>query len=1020
MTQPRFAKDEWVLHRATNAEGRVVDEPTREAGEYWYRVRLGRRTESVVEEDLDLLPAEDETLQSLAASGKWGQLDAVRCALAVERIEHSNRSTIYAFQNQRILFQPYQYKPLLKVLDSPDRRLLIADEVGLGKTIEAGLILTELHSRKPLDSIMIVCPSRLREKWRNELNRKFDEDFEIFDRRRFEETVRLFHDRPGRVRIRGIMSTQAMRSRSVRTVLTSQLGALDMVVFDEAHHARNSSTSTSALLRELCEVSDSVILLTATPVQLDNQDLFTLLNSLRPTEFRDASTFDSLLSRHADLHVASGLVRTQDLSNLQRVIDILNETFVEGRRDDAVDPLAKQLIHEIITSPPSLRGDWIGIERRIQDLHPLGTILTRTKKRDVLENAPVRKANAYICDWTSAEDEAYQRLVASSGSRGWPSQRLTFGQIQRARQAASCLPAAYESHVLGKTDDDSTELTDILPSDVKDYSKSTGESQPAPSLSQWEGTDSKYKRFDEILTTIWQSEPGTKVLVFTFFKGTARYLERKIRAKNIGVLRIDGDVFSDPRQPDRDERGKRIEQFKDDPEIQVLVSTEVGSEGLDFQFCHHLVNYDLPWNPMVVEQRIGRIDRFGQKSDRVFIHNLVVSGTVEENILLRLYQRIGIFSRSIGALEAIVGDTMKTLQRDYLNATLTADEAKQRADQAANAIANRMQHLEELEQKASQLFGHEEYVREELQRVRNLGQFVSESSILAILRTYFRIFHPGVKIKSEPQGIFALRLTDELRMEIHDAARRLSTAWRDRSREGILYCTTSGEIAFDQPHVELVGSSHPMVRAAITKIRAQMEAPTARLSAATVIIAGTDSETIPEGLYHLILAPQTVYGIRNRRLIESIARHAETGSVLPSDFSQRLLYLVTETGKDWRPTGGETIPELTWSLMQQELRRRTQELSVKEKGENEALYIRRRNALEAEHEHDLNLKRRRLETARRKGNKQILPAFEGQIEKAESRFRDKLQELDNRQSVSITAGDPIAVCLIQVRHAPGK
>jgi superfamily II DNA or RNA helicase len=1016
MNQPRFRKDDWVLLRSTNAEGRICDEPIREAGEYWYSVRTGRKTEHIVEEDLDALPNPDESLQSLAEAGKWGQLDAVRCALAIERIEHTNRSTIYAFQNQRILFQAYQYKPLLKLLDSPDRRLLIADEVGLGKTIEAGLILTELNARKSLESVMIVCPSRLREKWKNELNRKFDEDFEIFDKKRFEEAARLFNERPGKSRVRGIMSTQAMRGPKVRAVLTSQLAALDLVIFDEAHHARNTGTSTSQLLRDLCEVSDSVILLTATPVQLNNSDLFTLLSALRPTEFRDRYGFERLLARHADLHIASGLAKTQQEQNLPTIVGLLEKVFVLDRRADSVDPLARQLIEQLQAMPPATRGDWIGLERRIQDLHPLGTILTRTKKRDVLEDAPMRVARSYRCGWTRAEDEAYRRLTETSGNHGWPTLKLNFGQIQRARQAASCLPAAYETRIFGKTDDDSTELCDILPSEIT-YSGKPDDGGPSIIMGRWDGPDSKFAKFNEILDSVWTEEPGAKLLVFTFFKGTARYLERRLTEKGIEALRIDGDVPSDPHQPDKDERGKRIERFKDDPKVKVLVSTEVGSEGLDFQFCHHLVNYDLPWNPMVVEQRIGRIDRFGQNSKKVFIHNLVVEGTVEDTILERLYNRIGIFERSIGALEAILGDTMTELQRDYLNAAMTPEEAKRRVDQAANAIEQRNKSLEELEQKASQLFGNEEYVRAELARVRNLGQFVGESAILAILRTYFRTSHPEVKIKDEGNGQFAIKLTDRLVMAIHDAARKQATIWRDRSRQGILRFTTSGETAFKESSLELIGSNHPMVRAAIDLLHSQMEPPAARLGAAWLIVNGSDADAFPEGDFYVVLVPQTVMGIRSRRLIETIAISADGESLISSDAAQRLLYLTIENGKDWVGGGGNHLPVSAWDKMMSEIRRRTSQLRDREKGENEALYVRRRNALEAEHAYDLQLKTKRLQTAKANKNERIVPAFEGQIEKAQSRFREELKKLDQQQTISVSSGEPIAICLIHIVHA---
>ena len=187
--------------------------------------------------------------------------------------------------------------------------------------------------------------------------------------------------------------------------------------------------------------------------------------------------------------------------------------------------------------------------------------------------------------------------------------------------------------------------------------------------------------------------------------------------------------------------------------MKVLVSTEVGSEGLDFQFCHYLINYDLPWNPMVVEQRIGRIDRFGQRSDVVHIRNLVVRGTVEDTILDRLYERIGIFERSIGNLEAILGETMSELQREFVSGRLTKAEASLRVEQAANAINRKSSDLDRLEKESSNLFGHEEYSRDEMARIRRLGRYVSEESLMAVLRTYFETCHPTVKIKREADDV---------------------------------------------------------------------------------------------------------------------------------------------------------------------------------------------------------------------------------------------------------------------------
>lgn len=1011
MQPPLFQKGVSVVLRSTLEMGRVENEPQLVGGEYWYRVRFVKRREDVVEDDLEAVGDSEDTLESLASSGRWGRLQAVRCALGLERILHTNRSTIYAFQSQRILFEPYQYKPLLKVLDSPDRRVLIADEVGLGKTIEAGLVLTELSARRPLERVLVVCPSRLREKWRNELNGKFDQDFEILDKRSFLEAATRAQENPARFRLHGIMSMQSMRGDEVRDALTSELGHVDVVIVDEAHHARNRQTATSDVLRELCEVGDCVLLLTATPLHLKNEDLFTLVNALRPAEFRDAYVFDRQLDRHTPVHIASALARTQQPEKLKEIAGLLNGVFCASRSEAEQDPKAVQVINEIQHSPPSSRREWVELERQIQELHPLGTIVTRTRKRDVVENAPERRANTLRCDWTSEEDEAYQKLVEGSGSLGWFRSGMSFGQIQRARQAASCLPAAYEGQALASADDEAVELTDILPSEVPSQPGQTTIGKP---IDGWSGTDSKFAKLKEILNNVWAEEPNAKVLIFTFFRGTARYLEKHLTECGWPAIRIDGDIPSDPRRPAVDERGKRIRQFQMDPNVKVLVSTEVGSEGLDFQFCHYLVNYDLPWNPMVVEQRIGRIDRFGQESKVVHVINLVVRGTVEDTILARLYTRIGIFERSIGNLEAILGETISELQRDFVSGKLTPAEAERRVELAANAIDRQSAHMDALEKQAAELFGHEEFIRDEMNRVRNLGRYISEESILALLTTYFESHHPRVKLKQESKGVHGLRITDELRQEIQDAARG-GPMWVERTRDGILLFTTAGDIAFRRKELDLVNASHPLVKAAVKKVHPQLESPLARLGQATLRVADCGDGTIRPGVYFFLVFAHTISSIRSRRVLETVVWAQEDGAVLDSEVGERLLYLTVEKGSDWnQDQPAPPIPQVAWNVLTSEARIRNRTIHDAEERENRALYIRRRNAIQAEHEHDLMVKQQRLQTAQARGSTRILPAMQGQIEKAKSDFRVTLQELDQMQEARASLSEPLAACALLV------
>lgn len=1006
-----FKKGDSVTLRSTLEMGRIESAPQLIGGEYCYRVRFVKRVDNVVEDDLEAVGDVEDSLQSLVSAGRWGRLQAVRCALGIERIQHTNRSTIYAFQSQRILFEPYQYKPLLKVLDSPDRHVLVADEVGLGKTIEAGLVLTELNARRTLERVLVVCPSRLREKWRNELNGKFDQDFDILDKQSFLQAASRAQENPSKFRLRGIMSMQSMRGDEVRESLTSELGHVDMVIIDEAHHARNRQTATSEVLRELCEVGDCVLLLTATPLHLKNEDLFTLVNALRPAEFRDPYVFDNQLQRHEPVHVASALVRAQRPERLGEIADLLKKVFCLSPDVNRNDPKALQVINDIHSSPPTSRRDWVELERQIQELHPLGSVVTRTRKRDVVENAPMRRARTCYCDWTPAEDEAYQRLVEGSGPLGWCRSGMSLGQIQRARQAASCLPAAYEAQLTATTDDEAAELSDILPGDVPGLTVGKAPGKP---VAGWSGRDSKLAKLKQILSDIWKEEPTAKVLIFTFFRGTARYLERSLMDSDWQTLRIDGDVVSDPRRPEIDERGKRIQQFQSDPNIKVLVSTEVGSEGLDFQFCHHLVNYDLPWNPMVVEQRIGRIDRFGQESDVVHILNLVVRGTVEDTILDRLYQRIGIFERSIGSLESILGETISELQRDFVSGKLTPEEADRRVDLAANAINRKSTDLEVLEKQASELFGYEEFIRDEMYRVRNLGRYVSEESILALLRTYFESYHPRVRLKRESDQVYGIRPTDELRQDIQDASRG-GAMWVDRSRDGLLFFTTSGEIAFRRKQLDLVNVSHPLVRAALKKIAPQMESPLARIGQAKLRLGDCKGNGIQEGDHLLLIFAHTISSIRSRRILETVVWNHETQSILDAELGERLLHLTIEQGVEWdQDQPADPMQPTVWTALSNEAMMRNRTIFAAEKRENLALHIRRRNALQAEHEHDLMIKQQRLRTAQLNGKTRILPAMQGQIDKAKSDHRGRLDELDQMQVARASLSEPLAACAVRV------
>ncbi len=1020
MDAPQFREGDSVFLRSTRDPGRIAGPAVPDGGEYWYRVRFAARTENVPEGELELETPEDVSIEQLVLAGRWGRLEAFRRAMALERIEHENRSTIYSYRSQRILFQPHQYKPLLRVLDSLDRRLLIADEVGLGKTIEAGIILAELDARRSLQKVLIVCPSRLREKWRNELNRKFGQDFDVLDRAALMTFARRAAETPEKARLRGIVSVQTLRAPDLLEEFGAQAAPIDLVVVDEAHHARNPSTQTSELLRELGRLGDAVLLLTATPVHLGMRDVHTLLHALRPREFPDATVFEAELERHRDVLAAEAVLRTRETAAPAQAAALLRSVFLDGVLSSLHDPLAVETIRQLEESRPQEAREWVSLERRVQDLHPLAHVVTRSRKRDVQEHAPVRRASVRTCAFSEEESRAYQALVHGSNAQGWFQGPVSLGTIQRARQAASCLPAALAARSRAVSDEDqAVEVSDVAPEDVAGILRRGNdppEKEGVPLAKP--ARDSKYELLLEILAHIDKQDPGAKVLIFAFFVGTTRYLAERLPQDGYPAVRIAGDVLSDPLNPDRDERGRRTRQFRQAKEIRILVSSEVGSEGLDFQFAHHVVNYDLPWNPMVVEQRIGRVDRFGQKSPVVWIWNLVVEGTVEDRILRRLYERIGIFKRSIGELEVILGETMRELRHEYFTGRLSPAEADRRVEEATRAIEAKKLDLQVLESRAAELLGHEDFIREEMRRVDRLGRFVSHRAILSLLRGFLTARHPEIGLFREAEGsdgVWGVRLTVALVRDMLLASAGSSEALRYAAGD-TLWFTTDGAVAFEREELDLVNVAHPLFRAAVAAMGEQLKAPSARVGQATLALAGDGDSELVAGLYFLAVYALEVRGIRARRVLETVAWRVGSREVIDAESAERLLHLVTDAGEEWPAAARAPAMEPSiYAAVLSAARARYRVVREREQNENEARYLRRRRALVAEFEHRRDVVMRRLQTARERGQEErIQKLFQAQLTKLEAEHEQKLRDLEERRTTSLTLSDPLAVCALKV------
>ncbi len=271
--------------------------------------------------------------------------------------------------------------------------------------------------------------------------------------------------------------------------------------------------------------------------------------------------------------------------------------------------------------------------------------------------------------------------------------------------------------------------------------------------------DSKYKRLSKELKHYLKDHPKEKVVVFAYFRPTLYYLNERLASEGIESLVLVGGGTED--------KYDVIERFKNPNGPNVLLASEVASEGVDLQFSRVVVNYDLPWNPMKVEQRIGRIDRLGQLSPKITIWNLFYADTIDARIYDRLYLRLGIFKYALGGLEAVLGEEIKKLTIDLLKGTLSPKQEEDRITQTEQAISILRDEEERLEQNANNLIAHGDYILNQVRAARELGRWITGEDLWIYIRDFFRTNYPGCEFHQlQPDDlIFEIRLSDDARFD---------------------------------------------------------------------------------------------------------------------------------------------------------------------------------------------------------------------------------------------------------------
>jgi superfamily II DNA or RNA helicase len=917
--------------------------------------------------------------------------------LLLFKLRHPLSDTLYSYRASRTQFEVYQFRPVFKFLASDRRRLLIADEVGLGKTIEASLIYLEVKERGDLPRALVVCPSALREKWRAELKLRFDEDFTILDRRGLNQFLKDYEGTGGLQRLKGIVSLELVRDQDFQQAFVENAVALDFLIIDEAHHAKNASTETHKATRLLADRSDNALLLTATPLQTGTSDLFNLMQYLDPATFSDPQTFAYQLAPNVSVNRAIRALGQfpPDLETARAMVDSL--AGYPETRENPVLGVVKERLHGVV------EVDNIAAARRdLLELNSLSYVFTRTRKRDV-QGTATRTATTLRVRLTPEEQAFYEEMVAQARSEVRERKLPAFIVSGRERQAASCLIATrqwLEETVRTRSDD--LQLEDDSP-DLD------GGQAPAPeharlqrieeliAISRRIGTvDSKADLLLEELPALMASASGSKILLFSFYRRTIEYLRARLAAAGHRVYVIHGAIPTDVRQ-------RTMEQFAAAEEPAILISSEVGAEGLDFQFADTLINYDLPWNPMRVEQRIGRIDRYGQLSPRIRIVSFVLEDTIETRILERLYARIRIFEESIGDLEPIVGPEITRLTREVLSRDLTPEEESRLADEAALRLANLRFEQDAFEKQASELMAPDSLFLADVTDAVEAGRVISPEEIIATLRQWFAARFPDSSLHPAEDGAWMLRA--DLRLAAHYAdfiARSAEKSDRSiellRAMRGTLGipCTFDDHLAQQRRALQFIHVRHPLVRAALEYFRGADDLEgSENETRITRIRAGAPSDFA--GTYTFFLNVVRVDAIASQHRFVAVAFDSDNNS--RPDIAERLVrYLQVGSPAPDLPVDLENVAEANerQHLVMAEHRARLEELAVQRNDallETRLVNVRRSFAAKI-------LKRR--EWFREASNDRIRRMREAEIANLSAQLDDKIEELERGRDVRVT------------------
>ena len=469
----------------------------------------------------------------------------------------------------------YQVETALKVLRTFRGRALLADEVGLGKTIEAGMVISEFVLRGMARRTLVITPAALVGQWQTELATKFE-----VDARSTDEAIFRTDPESAWANASGVVvgSLQLVRSARVAGFVKAQ--KWDLVVVDEAHHIKNRTTAGYQLIDAL--KSRYLLLLTATPVENSLDELYNLVTLLKPGQLATPAAFRRQFLEKGDPFSPK---------NREKLRGLLSEVMIRNTRalaGSAIE-LPPRFAQTVVVEP-------LEAERKLYDtVTEAIRIAARTEK----DKAGIRRMSLrLLLEQAGSSAEAFRDALARAT-------QTSGGSLPLAKKLVRAAAAACER-------------------------------------------SSKLDRLLDLVAALPGLGSGSKMLVFTRFRATLEAISQRLGAVQIPHVAFRGSMSGS-------EKDAAVARFQAD--VPIMIATEVGGEGRNLQFANVLVNYDLPWNPMKIEQRIGRLHRIGQTRE-VHVYSLCARGSVEDRMLDVLDRRIHLFELVIGEVDLILGRSL--------------------------------------------------------------------------------------------------------------------------------------------------------------------------------------------------------------------------------------------------------------------------------------------------------------------------------------------------------------------------